>query len=45
MNTTALSAPLPDAAQTTGDATRLGRGIAMGLVAASIGAMYTVFAR
>ena len=46
MNTTTMSLPsaMPHAAPAE-DATRFAKGVAVGLLAASIGALYTVFAR
>ena len=45
MNTATISLSPPVAAPTTTTTTRLAMGIAVGLLAASIGALYTVFAR
>ena len=45
MNTATISLSPPVAATTTTTTTRLAMGIAVGLLAASIGALYTVFAR
>jgi hypothetical protein len=42
---TAPTAPSPPGGAALGDKATLRRGIAVGLVAASIGALYTVFAR